>query len=462
MRVRATARSPRPSPPAVPARLPVPARPSALRLLPVTALALLAAACGDDLAAPSDAASDAALADAAPVAWPGLQLGGPLVDEILALGFDGDQLVYAGYRDGARGQSSTEPGGDAVGFVHAVGLDGAPRWQRDFDSPGADVVEALSLADDLVIAGRTTGALGGVPAGQFDAFVARLARDGTGAPVIAQLGDERPQHPVGLARDAAGGLLLAGYDDVHVVGGAVVDFENPMTARLRPDLGLDVFRRGATAEPDAHLALAAAGPAGELFVGGYVAAGVRRGPYVQRLDAHGDAVWTRRLGTVGFDAVTALAVGPDGLVYAAGATSELLGARAYGQQDLFVAVLDPTTGTLVRALQAGTDDVDFPRDLAIAPDGTIYVAAETLGALPGAANQGEFDLLVVRFAADGTWTGAWQHGSPADETLHALALTPGALFVAGYTAGALLPSATPAGQLDGFLLRVPLDALLPP
>jgi hypothetical protein len=274
---------------------------------------------------------------------------------------------------------------------------------------------------------------------------------------VRQLGDERPQHPVRIARDDAGGLLLAGYDDVLVQGGAVIDFENATTARVTAAFAVDFARRSRTPEADLHLALAAPGPPGELIVGGTVTARSGRGPYVHRLDADGALRWMQRLTANGLDAVTAIELGPDGKLYAAGVTLAALGPRSYGEQDIFVAVLDPATGAIERAMQAGSAGSDYPRDLAIAPDGTVYVAGETLGALPGRVLAGEADVAVVRFSPAGAWTGAWQIGTPGDETARAIAISPrdpSRIWIAGYTHAALLRDASPAGGRDGFVLTL--------
>ncbi len=427
-------------------------------------LALLSA-CGDNLAAPPDGPRpDAPGPDALAPRWSGVHIGDVLDDEVLDVELVDGVLYVAGYRDGLLGDN-VGPTGDAVGYVRAMSpVDGHTLWEHLFDTTGADTVDAIDVgATDIALVGRTSGTFPGeANAGQVDAFVAMLPRSG-GVPAIRQLGDERPQHFTRIVRDVDGDLLVAGYDDLYRIGNSVADFENSTAARIRAsDLAVDWYRRDALGASDQTFALAATDTAGEIVVGGNVATGPTQGGHVRRVDAAGVERWRTRISQIGLDAVTAIERGPDGMIYVAGSSFNLVGNRAYGEQDVVVAVVDPSTGAIVRAMQAGTSAPDYPRDLVVAADGTVYVAGETLGAYPGATNAGLYDLAVVRFAPDGAWTGAWQHGSDTDETPRSIALGADAVFLGGYTEGAVLEGVPSNGRTDGFVLRVPLADLVSP
>lgn len=433
-------------------------------MLRTTSLLLLWAACGDNR--PGPASTDAAL-DANLPAAVNLELGGAADDDVLDIDVGGDAVIVAGYRNGILGQENVEPVGNAIGFVEAYELDGRMRWARTFDTAAADTVEAVAVTgSELVLVGRTSGAFpGGTNAGSMDAFVARMAIGGDGVPEVVMFGDERPQHPMRVARDAAGAVLVAGYDDVHVVGGAVIDQTDPLVARVRTDggaLALDWLRRPGTVDSDVYEALVAPGPAGEVIVGGSMLAGPGRGPFVRRLDAAGAVVWERHLSTTGVDALTGLTTGPDGLVYATGATFGRIGSRSYGEQDAFVVALDPATGEIRRAMQGGSPAPDYPRDVVVAADGTVYVTGETLGALPGSTPAGDYDAMVLRFAPDNTWTGAWQRGTPGDDIGKAIAVTSVGAVVGGYANGPIFDGATYHGRRDGFVIHLPPAAFIAP
>jgi hypothetical protein len=90
------------------------------------------------------------------------------------------------------------------------------------------------------------------------------------------------------------------------------------------------------------------------------------------------------------------------------------------------------------------------RSYAIAVDGSdIYVGGYTKGSL-GGANRGDKDLFLARLDADGRQVWLRQVGSAADDKAMAIAVSGGAVYVAGTTAGSL---GTPAGGIDGFVTR---------
>ncbi|MDX2091411.1 MAG: hypothetical protein SFX73_26360 [Kofleriaceae bacterium] len=426
-------------------------------------------ACGDNLPGAPHASFDAARDDdvppEGPFTWAGGVIGGGAADEVLDLELVRETLYVAGYRDGIVGVTNLEPSGDAEGFLLALAPDGSERWTRMFDTDGAETVDAIHVgATDLVLVGRTSGAFPGFTNnGQVDAFVVRAQLDAASTPTLVQFGDARPQHMVAIARETSGVVHVAGYDDAFVENQAVTAFENPIATHLSPSLAVVSYRRDdRSASSDWHYALVPAGSPGEIIVGGGLFAGAGRGPFVRRYAADGAEVWNLQLGVSGSDTVTALRMHADGKLYVAGSTFEQIGDRSYGDQDLFVAVVDPATGVVERAMQAGSSSSDYPRDLVIAPDGTIFVVGETLGSLPGATLAGDYDLAIVRFATDGTWTGSWQRGTGDDETINAATLAPDALYIAGRQLASNVPGHPSAGGRDGFVLRVPFGDLVEP
>ncbi len=391
--------------------------------------------------------------------WPGAVFNGPGADELLDVLVVGDQVVAVGYRDGRVGEDRLEPGGNAAAVMVAFDREGTVRWEQVFDTDQSETLDAVTLQGETLWAvGRTQGTFPGqTPAGQTDVLLISAPLAGGEPGPVIQFGDERPQRLNRIALDAEGAVLLAGYDETFVPTNYVEDWENGVTARYRTGegAGLDWMRRSPLPASDFLLGMAPAGVPGEMFVAGMVTAGSGRGPFVRRERADGTVAWHTQLGTISLDAATAVEVGPDGKVYVAGATFAQLGAHTFGQQDVFVAVLDPDTGSLQRVMQAGSGESDWPWDLAVAGDGTVYAAGGTLGALPGFTFAGEQDVFVIRFSPEGEWSGAWQAGSPQWEDLAAVAVDPqGGVFVAGHSEGELVPGQGFGGQRDGFLLRV--------
>lgn len=101
--------------------------------------------------------------------------------------------------------------------------------------------------------------------------------------------------------------------------------------------------------------------------------------------------------------------------------------------------------------------------------GTVLSVGRTDGAFPGFTNRGQYDAFValylygdedafvLRVASNGELIDGWQVGTPAADTVRALAITAcGDVIVAGATAGELVQGSA-LGANDAFLLRVPLE-----
>lgn len=387
--------------------------------------------------------------------WEGHQLGGPLEEAVHDVVASEGLLLICGHRNGEPLPASPPPGGDADAFIAAFRLDGTRLWERTWATGGADTLDAMVVRGDRIYAvGRTSGAFEGfVNAGGVDAFVVELPLSGVGTHRLLQFGAGAGERPTRLELDAGGALLIAGY-----LWGASGS-ERTFMARVTtdgPELRTAWVRNGST--PGEILqGMAATQVAGEMVVGGGIRTGPQAGPFVRRVAPNGDVLWNRRIGSSGGDLVTAVELGPDGNVWAAGVTSSQLGAEAFGGQDAFVVVLDLATGNQLRVMQAGSPDADWPSDLVLSRDGRAFVAGGTHGALPGFSPRGDRDLFALRFEPDGRWSGVWQGGSTAFDDALALTLgRDGRLYLAGFTQGRVAPGASSDGRGDGFVLPAAL------
>jgi len=118
-------------------------------------------------------------------------------------------------------------------------------------------------------------------------------------------------------------------------------------------------------------------------------------------------LWTRLLGTSGFDFASALTTGLDGSIYVSGWTDGNLDGQANsgGLSDAFVTKFNPD-GTKLWTRLLGTSGDDYAYALTTGLDGSIYVSGFTFGNLDGQANSGGADAFVTKYSADGTklWT----------------------------------------------------------
>ncbi|AKT37615.1 SBBP repeat-containing protein [Chondromyces crocatus] len=419
-------------------------------------------------------------------AWKGdLQLGTPLHDEITALIIDRDDNLYVtGYERGGFASTNLVPNGNARMVAARFDPSGRQAWKQVWDTPGAESGESLVLhprsdegADGkLVVAGRTTGSFPGFAnQGSFDLVIAEVSTSGE-ALTLHQAGNERPQHPRQVVVDPDGAVFVAGYDDIHAPISAVYDFENGTLVRADVDASSDAlattwWRQSTAPDPDLLTSVAVA-PGGfhHVYVGGALMGGTGRGAFVQKLARKPDGGvmedWRRVLSPIAVDAVNAVAMAPDGSLYVTGATFLTLGERTFGQQDVFLARLDPATGATLWIAQYGTSESDWPTSMAFDAQGNVYVAGLTYGAFPGHQHRGGEDMFVLRFDTQHTMIAppaVWQAGSPEEDHVAGVAVDGcGNVFVAGYTNGHLVPGQPNLGGRDMVLLQVPNFKAWPP
>jgi hypothetical protein len=175
---------------------------------------------------------------------------------------------------------------------------------------------------------------------------------------------------------------------------------------------------------------------GTLSLGGAeLAASAATDFFVARFDASGAHLWSKSFGGAGADRVDTIAPRSDGAVLAGtfdkavnlgGATLTLAGAR-----DLFVLALDPGGGHLwSRGL--GTAGFDAVGSVVASPGDTVTVT----GTFDQSPMDGSADIFVVKLAADGTplWSKTFPGAVPGNHGLGAL-LPGGDLVVAGTAKG---------------------------
>ncbi len=428
-----------------------------------------------------DGGSDAGEADAGPVScvspWQGdRQEGTATADETLSVWVAGDGDIYTtGYSGGRIGETNIEPSGDSRAVVSRYAGDGRLLWRRDIDTPGTDTAEhgvAGRERGTVRVVGRTTGTLEGqTQGGQFDVFLVELDAEGHTLSTLQQ-GDERPQHPLKMAVDPEGHVVVAGYDDLFVQNRVLRDVENGFVARflqtsegpLSPDWRV---RSQLVDNPDRLTGLATSSRGDALFTSGFKFFSDDEGPggaFVRRLEpAEGTPRWTTFLAP-GATEADELLMTPDGELLLAGSTQLALepDVPAVGEIDVFLALLEPDSGAVRWLRQVGTTGSELATALARAPNGDVYIAGDTRGSFPGFTTQGGRDLFVLRFSAKGVLLGVWQQGTAMDDHVAGLAVDAcGNALVVGYTEGMLVPGSQHQGSRDSFLLRVAPPTLPP-
>jgi len=386
------------------------------------------------------------------------QLGTVKDDEVRALAVDGERIILVGYEGGTLGLQSIEPGGNTTGFVSILDRNGVEQRRIDLDSAGTDVVEAAAVRPSdgrLAVVGRTTGDLAGVNAGQHDTFVA-LLDGGSADPIVAQMGDARPQHPRSLAWHGDS-LFVAGFDDIYIPTNYVEAWEDAWVERwtLVGNVVTPAWRFVfGTADGDLISGLAV-DASGTPYVSGTQLSGLGAGPFVRATAAaDGSELWRHLVAPFGSDHAAVLMIDSTGSLLAIGSSYASFGTPA-GDQDVFVLRMDPKSGKVIAATSTGSSAADWVTAASLDSAGNLYVAGETFGGLAGAPPPaGERDMFVVRFDSSLDVTGKWQSGRAGNDSATGVAVDAcGRVLVSGWTEGSWIAGAALGGR-DGVLARV--------
>ncbi len=169
-----------------------------------------------------------------------------------------------------------------------------------------------------------------------------------------------------------------------------------------------------------------------------------RDVFVARVDPSGSFVWATKAGGSGFDSGESVSVLPDGSAIVSGSFTgpAAFGATTlpgFGQQDVFVAKVDPS-GSFAWATQAGTiGDLESGRSVSVLSDGSALVTGSfdggsgpaTFGSisLPGTGNG---DVFVAKVDPSGSFVWATQAGGSDPDTGEGVSALPdGSAIVTG-------------------------------
>lgn len=171
-------------------------------------------------------------------------------------------------------------------------------------------------------------------------------------------------------------------------------------------------------------------------------------------DAVASGSWTRLFGTTAFEQAKAVAVASDGSIYLAGLTEgNLNGQSNNGFADGYLVKL-LADGTRSWTRLVGSREYDRAFAVAIGAAGAIVVAGSSEGNLEGRTQQGSGDGFVSCFQADGSKAWTTLLGTTAADGIAAVTTgSDGSVYVAGTTMGRL-GGQTPSGLEDAFLTRL--------
>ncbi len=201
----------------------------------------------------------------------------------------------------------------------------------------------------------------------------------------------------------------------------------------------------------------------DVYVAGYTdgsLGGASAGWYdafLAKYSASGTLLWTRQLGTPGFEESTGVAVDGAGNVYLAGTADLNLGGTGAGGNDVFLAKYD-SEGNRLWIRQFGTASTEFAGRLKLDSLGNAYICGQTAGSL-GAPNSGGFDAFIAKHDAMGNLVWINQIGSPKQDEATGIAVDESdGIYITGSTQGTI--GGPLAGPSDCFLAKFSVSGTL--
>ena len=315
--------------------------------------------------------------------------------------------------------------------------------------------ESASLPTTVGALRRNTASLCSMGFCLDDAYLAKLALDGSALTYATFLGGTTSDYATGVAVDGAGNAYVSGHTDSC----NSVDY-------------FDISGVGSSEGANALLGVNPPSCTGRPTLGTYIAAnestvpGVGPDAFVVKVNPTADAPvgYVTYLAGSSFDQANAVAVSSDGTAYVAGSTNSAnfigvpsalgafqpamtaLNCSAGCNDDAFVARLD-TTGAIAWWTYYGGDNYDMANGIAV--DATsVYVVGQTQSAnfpttaLPQVANMSS-DAFALNFTLAGARTYGTCLGGTGNDFASSVAVIGGQAYVVGGTQSTGFPTLNP-------------------
>ena len=255
--------------------------------------------------------------------------------------------------------------------------------------------------------------------------------------------------PRAAVADAQGNVYVTGDAYGGLNGNAQTGTMDAFVSKYGPDGNLLFTRQLGVAGKPTSGEEVATDTAGNVYMAGYTSGGLEGNPqtgssdaFLAKFDSLGNKLFVAQYGAKAVNTfLTALALDPEGHVYATGGTSgDLSGTSATGTCDAYLLQIDGVKGKVIHAWQFGAAGKDtYGVGLVVTREGQAFISGSTKGSLDGNPMTGSVDAFLTQidlrasYNPKGNRVFTRQFGSPGREIYgHCLALGPdGSLFMSG-------------------------------
>jgi len=282
-------------------------------------------------------------------------------------------------------------GGNNDGYVTKLDPAGFVLWSKQIGTPEIDRSNAVAVdgAGNVYVQGYTSGDLFGTGSGINDAFLIKYDSSGN------ELWSHQARHGYNnMTVDTAGNVYVTGTESgPGSLDAQLIKYDTNGTLLWSEFYGSSDFDFAWAVDVD---------DLGNSYISGQTVGdldGTNAGgndAFLIKVDAAGNEVWSRQIGTVHDDHGRDVAVDALGNAYITGETFGGIGGSNAGESDAFLVKFDPA-GTELWSLQVGSADHDESRSLALDGLGVVYMGGETKGDLSGPHLGGHYDSFLAKF-----------------------------------------------------------------
>jgi len=321
-------------------------------------------------------------------------------------------------------------------------------------SVGFDEIHQVIETSDggLAIVGDTAGGMGAGGTIAAGGYVMRLDAGGNQVWGV-NVGVKTNDHFNAIVETTDGGFAVAGSTNGDLDNGAIGSYDGAIV-KLDAN-GNKLWAKNVGTEAQESLSSLIQTADGGFIAGGTVL-DMSSGDFptgdglIVKVDAVGNQLWQKTVGTSQEDRINDVANTSDGGFVVAGITAGDVGSGYLGNEDGMVLKFDKD-GNQIWGQNIGTSSSDLINSIIQTSDGGYALGGMTYGDT-GNGNIGESDGLMVKLDASGSKVWARNVGTNQSDQIFTIVETAdGGFAVAGSTAGAL--SNGNMGQDDGFVIK---------